>query len=251
MMGRNEGASVAAQNEREKQRRRLDITEALADKKEESAMRDIQAAQAAGNAEKEAAGWKDLAAAKHEAQKTRAQVLSSVLGVSGHEIQAKGQLKVEELRSANHIEVEKLRNVSAEKLAAINRAHAEAMKSMPDYEHKQMDDLVKQIVGSSTDPLKILAAKKQVLENIHPERFVNVDSAEIKRLALGEKAAEAFDRDNANRKLIASNKKDAPELLKIATEREVARTKAMGVEGSTSVKTKEQKEFEEKYVKGK
>jgi hypothetical protein len=48
MMGRNEGASVAAHNEREKQRRRLDIAETLADKEKESAIRDIQAAKAAG-----------------------------------------------------------------------------------------------------------------------------------------------------------------------------------------------------------
>jgi hypothetical protein len=231
MMGRNEGASVAAQNEREKQRRRLDITEALADKKEESAMRDIQAAQAAGNAEKEAAGWKDLAAAKHEAQKTRAQVLSSVLGVSGHEIQAKGQLKVEELRSANHIEVEKLRSTSAEKLAAINRAHTEAMKSMPDHEQKQIDNLVKQIVGSSADPLKILAAKKQVLETIHPERFVNVENSDIKRLKLGLEAGKNWDAAHTADLAKAMNNPTLKQQL--AIDRQKAVEAGSGLESST------------------
>jgi len=247
MMGRNEGASVAAQDEREKQRRRLDITEALADKKEESVMRDIQAAQAAGNAEKEAAGWKDLAASKHEAQKTRAQVLGSVLGVSGNEIQAKGQLKVEELRSANHIEVEKLRNASAEKLAAISRAHAEAVHKMGNYEQNKVAELVNQIAGPGADPLKRLAATTQVLQVLHPEKFVNVENTETKRLKLALEAGKNWDAAHTADLARAMNNPTLKQQL--AIDRQKAVEAGSGLEDSTSAKslTKEQKEFEEKY----
>jgi hypothetical protein len=187
-----------------------------------SALVDAQNAKAAGDKEKEAAALEKVAKIMGDQQKLQSDMathgMSYASSVASQTIHGKYQL-----------ETEKLRNASAEKLAAISRAHAEAMKNVPDYEHKQMDELVKQIAGPGADPVKILAARESVMVAYGK---IPGDSNNIKRLALGEKAAEAFDKDNANRKLIALNKKDAPELLKIATEREEARNRAMGGEGS-------------------
>jgi hypothetical protein len=191
-----------------------------------SALVDAQNAKAAGDKEKEAAALEKVAKIMGDQQKLQSDMathgMSYASSVASQTIHGKYQL-----------ETEKLRNASAEKLAAISRAHAEAMKSVPDYEHKQMDELVKQIAGSSTDPLKILAAKKLVLETIHPERFVNVENSNIKLLKLGNDAGAKWDVAHERERLLAKTPADK---LALDVARQKAVNAAMGVEDSASAK---------------
>lgn len=152
MMGRNEGSSVAAHNEREKQRRRLDIAETLADKEKESAIRDIQAAKAIGDKEKEAAGYEKLSTATMEGQKIQAQLASSALGLSSANITA-----------AAHLEAQRLSNASHEKIAAMQRAQAAMQHSLPSYEQQMVEHLVKDQVAKG---IPLLAAYEAVYKKL-------------------------------------------------------------------------------------
>jgi hypothetical protein len=148
MMGRNEGSSVAAHNEREKQRRRLDIAETLADKEKESAIRDVQAATATGNAEKKAAAYEKLAAITQEGQKIQTQLAGQILGLASTNITA-----------AANLESQRLQNISQEKIAAMRERQAAMTHSLPSYEQQLVERLVKtQVAGGVTE----LAAREAV-----------------------------------------------------------------------------------------
>jgi hypothetical protein len=193
MMGRNEGSSVAAHNEREKQRRRLDIAETLADKEKESAIRDIQAAKAAGDKEKEAAGYKDLGLSKQKSQEIQAMR-------EGQSIQAAYQLKSREME-----------NASAEKLQLMRQRHDNATKMMPNWEQTQIKAQVDKLAGPGADIKKILAATEAVL--IAHGKMPGEAGAAAKDAATRVRASEIWDKGPANstRLMMAANN---PEKLK-------------------------------------
>jgi hypothetical protein len=210
MMGRNESASVAAHNEREKQRRRLDIAETLADKEKESAIRDIQAAKAAGDKEKEAAGYKDLGASKQKSQ----------------EIQAlrEGQ----SIQAAYHLKTKEMENASAEKLQLMRQRHENAIKTMPNWEQAQIKAQVDKLAGPNASIKEILAATETVLSSHNKAG----ESNEIKRLKLGIDAGKVW--DEAHKLDIANALNKPAEQQKIAIARQQAIDNAMNVQSSTS-----------------
>jgi hypothetical protein len=210
MMGRNEGSSVAAHNEREKQRRRLDIAETLADKEKESAIRDIQAAKAAGDKEKEAAGYKDLGLSKQKSQ----------------EIQAlrEGQ----SIQAAYHLKSREMENASAEKLQLMKQRHDNATKMMPNWEQAQIKAQVDKLAGPNASIKEILAATETVLSSHNKAG----ESNEIKRLKLGIDAGKVW--DEAHKLDIANALNKPAEQQKIAIARQQAIDNAMNVQSSTS-----------------
>jgi hypothetical protein len=158
MMGRNEGASVAAHNEREKQRRRLDIAETLADKEKESALRDIQAARATGNAEKEAEGYKSFATIEQETAKIRTQRLVAAMQLGGHEMDAKAKLEVAKLERATQVQLE-----------GMKQRHAVALKALPDFAQTEIKNAVATL-RAKNPALDELAAYETVFAIYHPEK---------------------------------------------------------------------------------
>lgn len=158
MMGRNEGASVAAHNEREKQRRRLDIAETLADKEKESTLRDIQAARATGNAEKEAEGYKSLATITQEAAKIRTQRLVAAMQLGGHEMDAKAKLETAKLERATQVQIE-----------GMKQRHAVALKALPDFAQTEIKNAVATL-RAKNPALDELAAYETVFAIYHPEK---------------------------------------------------------------------------------
>ena len=230
MMGRNEGSSVAAHNEREKQRRRLDIAETLADKEKESAIRDIQAAKAAGDKEKEAAGYKDLGLSKQKSQELQALR-------EGQSIQAAYQLKSREME-----------NASAEKLQLMRQRQENATKTMPTWEQTQIEADVKQLAGPGADIKKILAAREIVLSS--RGKISGEAGAAAKDTATRAKTAADWAKEPANsgRLMAAMN---SPEKLKaLYKERDEYINALMGTPSGSTAKTPEQEESENIYLKG-
>jgi hypothetical protein len=158
MMGRNEGSSVAAHNEREKQRRRLDIAETLADKEKESTLRDIQAARATGNAEKEAEGYKSLATITQEAAKIRTQRLVAAMQLGGHEMDAKAKLETAKLERATQLQLETMK-----------QRHAVSLKALPDFAQTEIKNAVAKL-RAKNPALDELAAYETVFAIYHPEK---------------------------------------------------------------------------------
>ena len=173
MMGRNEGASVTAHNEREKQRRRLDIAETLADKEKESAIRDVQAATATGNAEKKAAAYAKLATITQEGQKIQTQLAGQILGLAATNITA-----------AANLEAQKLQNTSQEKIAAMQRAQAAMQHSLPSFEQKQVERLVKDQVAKG---IPELAAREAVYKAIGKGNYAQEMRADTAQQAVDDK----------------------------------------------------------------
>jgi hypothetical protein len=218
MMGRNEGSSVAAHNEREKQRRRLDIAETLADKEKESAIRDIQAAKAAGDKEKEAAGYKDLGLSKQKSQEIQALR-------EGQSIQAAYQLKSREME-----------NASAEKLQLMRQRHDNATKMMPNWEQTQIKAQVDKLAGPGADMKKILAATEAVL--IAHGKMPGEAGAAAKDAATRVRASESWAKEPANstRLMMAANN---PEKLKaLYKERDESINALMGTPNENAPTTK-------------
>ena len=182
MMGRNEGASVAAHNEREKQRRRLDIAETLADKEKESAIRDVQAATATGNAEKKAAAYAKLATITQEGQKIQTQLAGQILGLAATNITA-----------AANLEAQKLQNISQEKIAAMQRAQAAMQHSLPSFEQKQVERLVKDQVAKG---IPELAAREAVYKAIGKGNYAAGENAAEKAYANRREAYKDFAAQN-------------------------------------------------------
>jgi len=184
MMGRNEGASVAAHNEREKQRRRLDIAETLADKEKESAIRDVQAATATGNAEKKAAAYEKLATITQESQKIQAQLAGQILGLAGTNVTA-----------AANLESQRLSNVSHEKIAAMQRAQAAMQHSLPSYEQQLVERLVKDQVANG---IPELAAREAVYKAIGKGNYAQEMRADTAQQLADTKKLEAWNNQIEN-----------------------------------------------------
>ena len=182
MMGRNEGSSVAAHNEREKQRRRLDIAETLADKEKESAIRDVQAATATGNAEKKAAAYAKLATITQEGQKIQTQLAGQILGLAATNITA-----------AANLEAQKLQNTSQEKIAAMQRAQAAMQHSLPSFEQKQVERLVKDQVAKG---IPELAAREAVYKAMGKGNYAAGENAAEKAYANRREAYKDFAAQN-------------------------------------------------------
>jgi hypothetical protein len=167
MMGRNEGASVAAHNEREKQRRRLDIAETLADKEKESALRDIQAARATGNAEKEAEGYKSLATITQEAAKIRTQRLVAAMQLGGHEMDAKAKLETAKLERATQLQLE-----------GMKQRHAVALKALPSFAETEVKNAVARLRAKNPE-IDELAAVETVLRTYHAKDYAGLDKTDV------------------------------------------------------------------------
>jgi hypothetical protein len=227
MMGRNEGASVAAHNEREKQRRRLDIAETLADKEKESAILDIQAAKAVGDKEKEAAGYEKLSNATMEGQKIQAQLASSALGLSSSNITA-----------AAHIEAQRLSNASHEKIAAMQRAQAAMQHSLPSYEQQLVERLVKDQVAKG---IPELTAREVIYKAMGKGNYAAGESAAEKAIANRLKAVTVWNDTNLGR----LQTKDPEKLKQALAERDAFVNQQTGT--SATAYTPEQTALLSKY----
>jgi hypothetical protein len=237
MMGRNEGSSVAAHNEREKQRRRLDIAETLADKEKESAIRDVQAATATGNAEKKAAAYEKLATITQESQKIQVQLAGQILGLAGTNVTA-----------AANLEAQKLSNASHEKIAAMQRAQAAMQHSLPSFEQQQVERLVKDQVAKG---IPELAARQAVYKAIGKGNYAQEMRADVAQQAVDDKRMKEWGERVENMREAASIGTDPAK--RIAFEKR--RAEELGIPSNTGAtptpRTPQEQAYFDTYLKGK
>jgi len=237
MMGRNEGSSVAAHNEREKQRRRLDIAETLADKEKESAIRDVQAATATGNAEKKAAAYEKLATITQESQKIQAQLAGQILGLAGTNVTA-----------AANLEAQKLQNTSQEKIAAMRERQAAMQHSLPSFEQQLVERLVKDQVARG---IPELAARQAVYKAIGKGNYAQEMRADVAQQAVDDKRMKEWGERIENMREAASIGTDPAKRAAF----EKRRAEELGIPSNTGAtptpRTPQEQAYFDTYLKGK
>jgi hypothetical protein len=237
MMGRNEGSSVAAHNEREKQRRRLDIAETLADKEKESAIRDVQAATATGNAEKKAAAYEKLATITQESQKIQAQLAGQILGLAGTNVTA-----------AANLEAQKLQNTSQEKIAAMRERQAAMQHSLPSFEQQLVERLVKDQVAKGVPEL---AAREAVYKAVGKGNYAQEMRADIAQQAVDDKKMKEWGERIENMREAASIGTDPAKRAAF----EKRRAEELGIPTKTGAtptpRTPQEQAYFDTYLKGK